>query len=156
TGGGAEPILDETECCAVECGCAAWAARHGRDTEATMTPPCRTSRHAVLALAGFLAGLGVPPCAPAQPPPAGREVGAPAAPAGEAPCDPDGPVPITLGAALRLAQLANLDIAQAREVVAQAQAALLRAQAGVLPSIGLGTTYTKHEGQIQKTEGNII
>jgi outer membrane protein TolC len=67
-----------------------------------------------------------------------------------------GALPISLPVALRLAWVANLDIAQAREVVAQARAALQRAQVAVLPNFNLGSTYTHHEGNIQKTEGNII
>ena len=65
-------------------------------------------------------------------------------------------VPLTLGSALRLAQLGNLDIAQTRAVVDQARAALTRAQVGWLPNINTGSTYSHHEGNIQKTEGNII
>jgi outer membrane protein TolC len=64
--------------------------------------------------------------------------------------------PITLQAALRLGQIANLDIAQAAEVVNQARAALLRASVAALPNFNLGSTYAKHEGNIAKTEGNII
>src|SRR5260370_6094611 len=64
--------------------------------------------------------------------------------------------PIALPAALRLAETANLDIAIAREIINQAQAAVQRAQVAVLPNFNLGSTYTKHEGTIAKTEGNII
>src|SRR5262249_37167319 len=64
--------------------------------------------------------------------------------------------PINLPAALRLAETANLDIAQARAVAAQARFALNRAQLLALPSVNLGSTYIKHEGNINKTEGNII
>src|SRR5207244_10839635 len=71
-------------------------------------------------------------------------------------CTPDDTLPITLPAALRLAQTSNLDIAQAREVVAQARAALDRAKVQLLPNFNLGSTYSHHEGNIQKTEGNII
>ncbi len=66
------------------------------------------------------------------------------------------PVPISLPVALRLAQRANLDIAQAREVVTAARAAFDRAKVGALPNLNLGGTYSKHEGNIAKTEGNII
>jgi outer membrane protein TolC len=65
-------------------------------------------------------------------------------------------VPINLPSALRLALLSNLDIAQAQAVVDQARAALERAQVSILPNFNLGSTYTEHEGNIQKTEGNII
>src|SRR5262249_42610353 len=64
--------------------------------------------------------------------------------------------PINLAAALQLAVANNLDIAQARAVVAQAQAALFRARVSALPAINLGATYVEHEGQIQRTEGDII
>jgi outer membrane protein TolC len=68
----------------------------------------------------------------------------------------DTAVPINLAAALELAEASNLDIAQAREVVNQARAALLRAQVQVLPNFNLGSIYTHHEGTAAKTEGNII
>jgi outer membrane protein TolC len=63
---------------------------------------------------------------------------------------------IDLPAALRLAETANLDIAQAREVVNAARAAYDRARLGILPNFNIGSTYSKHEGNISKTEGNII
>ena len=70
---------------------------------------------------------------------------------------PDAPkVPINMPTALRLAQTANLDIAQAREVVNQARAAEQLAHVGWIPNFNIGSTYTHHEGNIQKTEGNII
>jgi len=68
----------------------------------------------------------------------------------------DTAVPITLVAALQFAEASNLDIAQAREAVNQARAALLRAQVQLLPNFNLGSIYTHHEGTAQKTEGNII
>jgi outer membrane protein TolC len=86
----------------------------------------------------------------------------PVADAAPAPCPPDlaallqNAQPINLAVALRLAETANLDIAQAREVAAQARFALNRAQVLALPSVNLGSTYAKHEGNINKTEGNII
>ncbi len=70
--------------------------------------------------------------------------------------DPTVGVPITLAAVLQLTEASNLDIAQAREAVNQALAALLRAEVQVLPNFSLGSTYAHHEGTIQKTEGNII
>jgi outer membrane protein TolC len=63
---------------------------------------------------------------------------------------------IALPAALRLAETANLDIAIARTIVDQAEAVLLRAKVTALPNFNLGSTYSKHEGSIAKTEGNII
>lgn len=101
------------------------------------------------------------PRAPLQPlPPSGAAPAAPVAPVAgsEQPTPaPDAPaVPLTLPTALRLAQLANPEIAQARAVVDQAQAALRRADVGWLPSLNLGSAYNHHDGNIQKTEGNII
>jgi outer membrane protein TolC len=62
---------------------------------------------------------------------------------------------INLPAALRLALTVNLDIGQAREAVNAARAVLQRTKVGFLPNANIGSTYTKHEGQIAKTEGNI-
>jgi outer membrane protein TolC len=64
--------------------------------------------------------------------------------------------PINLPVALRLAETANLDIAQARELANRARAALQRAQVLALPNLNVGSTYARHEGNIAKTEGNII
>jgi outer membrane protein TolC len=70
---------------------------------------------------------------------------------------PTGPaVGITLLDALRVASLSNLDIAQARQVVEQARAGRLRADSQILPNLNLGSTYVTHQGQIQRTEGNVI
>jgi outer membrane protein TolC len=65
-------------------------------------------------------------------------------------------LPIDFPSALRLARTTNLDILQAREVVNQFQARYEGAHALFLPSLNVGSTYAHHEGQIQKTEGNII
>jgi outer membrane protein TolC len=66
------------------------------------------------------------------------------------------PVPVSLPVALRLGRVNNLDIAQAREGVNAARAVLERARAGILPNLNVGSTYSEHEGNIAKTEGNII
>lgn len=103
----------------------------------------------VLLLVSLPTGQGQPPAPPGQETlPTPRLL----PPADE----PGPPVPITLPGALQLAAASNLDIAQAREVVPQARAALLRAQALALPNFTIGSTYAHHEGTIQKTEGNII
>jgi outer membrane protein TolC len=104
----------------------------------------------------------IPPAIPAAAPTHITPVAFPAAVPTLPPPDPAPPespqdgVPLTLATVMRLALLSNLDVAQARAVVAQAGAALMRAQLGWLPNLNLGTTYTHHEGNIQKTEGNII
>src|SRR5262249_60560520 len=75
--------------------------------------------------------------APGQPAPPPRSL-----PPGTAPLiamlPPERIVPITLTAALQLAELSNLDIAQAREVVNQALAAQLRARATAIPNLQTG------------------
>ena len=91
----------------------------------------------------------------------GRPVGVasqppPAPPAPFAGLDESRLMPITLSAALRLAGTSNLDIAQAREVVRRAQIQLQRARILLLPNVNLGSTYVDHEGQIQRTEGNVV
>ncbi len=63
---------------------------------------------------------------------------------------------MSLQEALRLAVLVNLDIAQAQQVVKQAQANRERALALWLPNIGNGATYVDHEGRIQNTNGNVL
>src|SRR5262245_66432966 len=60
-------------------------------------------------------------------------------------------VPVTLPDVLRLAYLANLDIAQAQLVLQRAQVNILRAQSLYLPNINMGSTYTTHDGTIQRT-----
>lgn len=66
-----------------------------------------------------------------------------------------GALPISLPVALRLALTSNLDIAQAREAIVQAEARLRRAEVMVIPNFNIGDAYNHHEGNIQKTEGNI-
>jgi outer membrane protein TolC len=65
-------------------------------------------------------------------------------------------LPMSLPLALRLSLTQNLDVAQAREFVAQGAIALNRARIGFLPTFNIGSQYVHHEGTIQKTEGNII
>lgn len=65
-------------------------------------------------------------------------------------------LPIDLVTALRMAGTNNLDVARAREVVTQSGIQLRRTHLLLLPNVGIGSTYFKHEGQIAKTEGNII
>ncbi len=64
--------------------------------------------------------------------------------------------PIDLPAALRLAGASNLQIALAVERINEAQARLAGSQAAWLPSLYGGTGYTRHNGQIQDTRGQII
>jgi outer membrane protein TolC len=124
----------------------------------------------VLTLAGVCAGV-FGAIAQEQAPPA-RLSFAPAGPAAEVraaspepphfpetglgPAYDAGALPINLPTALRLAMTTHLDIAQARQVARQADIALERAQLQILPTLNLGSVYTEHEGNIAKTEGNII
>jgi len=130
-------------------------------------PPCRC-----LCAVGLAAGLLVlwcdPPPAKAQqrptphgPTPAPTAQGAYFVPAAGLPAVPTeadlaAAHLVDLPTALRLAQTNNLDIAQAREVVAQSQAAFDRARAQLLPSLTLGSTYVDHDGRIQQAIGNIL
>jgi outer membrane protein TolC len=89
--------------------------------------------------------------APPQELPPPRKLDAPAPAAAPPPA-----VGVTLPDTLRMAVLSNLDIAQARAVVAEAQAARQRAYVTLLPNATFGSAYNNHAGGIQKTEGNII
>jgi outer membrane protein TolC len=64
-------------------------------------------------------------------------------------------IPITLLDALKIASLGNLDIAQARLLVERGRANYNLFRSRFLPNIGVGTTYTTHDGTIQNTAGNI-
>jgi len=63
--------------------------------------------------------------------------------------------PIDLPGALRLAGARDLDIAIARERVGQAVAELQQAQVQWLPSLYLGPSWTRHDGQAQIVEGPV-
>lgn len=63
---------------------------------------------------------------------------------------------VTFPDVLRLAILANLDIAIAREVVQQALASQHRVNASFLPTLSFGTTVVDHDGRIQRAEGQVF
>ncbi len=63
--------------------------------------------------------------------------------------------PIDLPAALRLAGVRDLDIAIARQQLAQAVADLQKARALWLPSLFLGPTWYRADGQIQTLTGQV-
>jgi len=81
----------------------------------------------------------------------GRET--PDAPAPDA---TDGPLPIDLPTALRLAGANSLEIEFARERLAEARATLDAAQVLWVPTFRAGAAYSKHEGRLQATEGEIV
>ena len=63
--------------------------------------------------------------------------------------------PIDLGSALRLAGARDLDIAIARERVCEALAELERARVLWLPSLYVGPSWIRHDGQAQVVEGPV-
>ncbi|MFO0876773.1 MAG: TolC family protein [Gemmataceae bacterium] len=65
-------------------------------------------------------------------------------------------VPVSLVDVLKVATIANLDIAQANLVIERARASYLQAASSFLPNLNVGATYTGHEGTIQRTEGTVV
>jgi outer membrane protein TolC len=118
----------------------------------------RTLLLAALLLLLYLSSIGdsqtAPPPSSAEPSPTGQVPGIPVA-EGASP-NKRATLPIDFPTALRLTLTSNLDIAQAREVVNQARARQQAADVTVLPNFNLGSAYNHHEGNISKTEGNII
>lgn len=64
--------------------------------------------------------------------------------------------PIDLVGTLRLAGARDLDVAIARERVCQALAELEQAQAQWLPSLFVGASWSRHDGQLQGVEGRVF
>lgn len=64
--------------------------------------------------------------------------------------------PIDLPAVLLLAGGQNLDVHLAAERITEAKARLTGAEWMWLPSISIGASYTRHEGEIQGTTGEVI
>lgn len=88
------------------------------------------------------------PEAAALPTPPGDALGMPLA--------PEQPIrPIDLPGALRLAGANDLDIAIARERVAQSLAELQQARVMWLPSLYIGPNWIRHDGQAQVVEGQV-
>ncbi|HXG10405.1 MAG TPA: TolC family protein [Gemmataceae bacterium] len=73
-----------------------------------------------------------------------------------APTPYDRPLPINLPTALQLAGVRPLDIAAASERIRAAAAQLQAARVLWLPTIYLGTDYARHDGQIQRIEGDVF
>jgi len=67
----------------------------------------------------------------------------------------DTPLPINLATALKLADVQPLDVAVASQRIESAAAQLRQAQALWLPTVYLGTDYSRHDGQIQDVTGSI-
>jgi outer membrane protein TolC len=73
-----------------------------------------------------------------------------------APADGDKPFSINLPTALQLAGVRPIDIDLASERIRLAAAQLDRADVLWLPTIYLGVEYSRHDGQIQETPGNVF
>ncbi len=63
---------------------------------------------------------------------------------------------IDLPTALRLASAQNYKIAVAIEKIAEASAQVDRSKVLLLPTVAVGASYNRHEGQIQETNGNVL
>src|SRR5262249_7326583 len=68
----------------------------------------------------------------------------------------DQPLPISLPAALRLADARPLVIAAATAGVATELGRLEQARALWLPTLYIGTDFQRHDGSVQRTEGSIV
>lgn len=64
--------------------------------------------------------------------------------------------PIDLSTAIHLAGANNLQVALAVERVNEAAARLEKAEVLWVPSLSFGAGYTRHDGQLQSTEGDIL
>jgi outer membrane protein TolC len=122
---------------------------------------------------GSASGSGeLPPALPAAPRPSGPNPAAPISAArsrsipeahltapGEALGTPLVPgqviEPVDLASALKLAGARDLDVALAKERVAQAVAELDQARVLWLPSLYLGPNWIRHDGQVQTVEGQV-
>lgn len=67
-----------------------------------------------------------------------------------------GPQPIDLPTALKLADRQNPQIAVARERIRQAMAAQQQAEVLWLPDLQFGATWARHDGQIQRFNGEVL
>jgi outer membrane protein TolC len=86
-----------------------------------------------------------------------RLLGAAFAPGAEAqPVDADGVLQIDLASALRLADERNLDVAIYVERVAEATAKLAQARTLAVPTLRIGASSNRHDGNLQETSGNIV
>jgi outer membrane protein TolC len=72
------------------------------------------------------------------------------------PAESDKPLPINLPTALRLANVAPVEIALAAQRIRVAVAVLQRAEVLWLPTLYTGVDYFRHDGQIQDVAGNIF
>lgn len=113
-----------------------------------------------LTVCGVAAALHAGQPGPPEPLPTPRSAPTSAAPpvslAPPAPDASDRPLPINLPTALQLADVRPIDIAVASERVRVAAAQLTRARVLWLPTVLLGTDYSRHDGQIQEVAGGVF
>jgi outer membrane protein TolC len=72
------------------------------------------------------------------------------------PVDGDGVLQIDLASALRLADERNLDVAIFVERVAEASAKLAQARTLAVPTLRIGASSNRHDGNMQETSGNVV
>lgn len=70
--------------------------------------------------------------------------------------DVENSFPINLPTVLRLVGSQNLSVQLATERIQEAEAKVASAEAMWLPSLNVGLGYTKHDGQIQATDGSVV
>jgi outer membrane protein TolC len=70
--------------------------------------------------------------------------------------DPTQPVPITLESVLELAGANNIDIEIVAQRIEEAKAGVDAARAMYLPDLRLGVGYTRHDGRLQETRGEVF
>jgi outer membrane protein TolC len=68
----------------------------------------------------------------------------------------DEALPIDFGVALRLADERNLDVAIFLERVAEAAAQLRQSRTLAVPTLRVGTSYSRHSGNLQETGGQVL
>jgi outer membrane protein TolC len=68
----------------------------------------------------------------------------------------DGVLQIDLASALRLADERNLDVAIYVERVAEATAKLTQARTLAVPTLRIGASSNRHDGNLQETSGNVV
>ena len=84
-------------------------------------------------------------------------LGAAFAPGADAqPVDADGVLQIDLASALRLADERNLDVAIYVERVAEATARLAQARTLAVPTLRIGASSNRHDGNLQETSGTVV
>ena len=72
------------------------------------------------------------------------------------PVDAAGVLQIDLASALRLADERNLDVAIYVERVAEATAKLAQARTLAVPTLRIGASSNRHDGNLQETSGNVV